>query len=158
MVFTIDKVYKAGIPRGQFYRSPVTKLENGSISPLTVSPTTSPEKWALLVDTLRYVTNSLVTSGTGTGVLQIENPDYVGENKNTYIFEGLGELEDYPDEVVKTTSTDLHQVIKFRPPILLRASNSEKNLTIGLPDYVDITSGDISFLVTGWQIKEDDYE
>lgn len=158
MVFTLLDVYRGGVPRGQYYRSPVVKLENGSTSPLTVSPTTSPENWALLIHELKYITGSPVTSGTGTGLLQIEYPDYVGENQNTYAFPDLDSLDNYPDEVVKTTSTDLHKVIKFKPPILLKGSNTEKDLTIGLPDFVDIDSGDISFLVTGWTIKESDYE
>ena len=158
MVFTIDQVYKGGVPRGHWFRSPVTKLENGSTSPLTVSPTTSPANWALLIDTLRYTVASPVTSGTGSGVFQVEYPDYIGVSKNTYVFTTLGDLEDYPDEVVKTTGTDLHQVIKFKPPILLKGSSDESDLTIGLPSNVDIDSGDISFLVTGWTIKEEDYD
>lgn len=158
MTFTIDQVYKGGVPRGQWFRSSVVKLENGSTDPLTVSPTTSPENWALLIDTFRYTVASPSTSGTGSGILQVERPDYVGVNKITYVFLTLGDLENYPDEVVKTTSTDLHQVIKFKSPILLKGSNVESDLVIGLPPNVDMDSGDISFLVTGWTIKEEDYD
>ncbi len=157
MTFTILDVYKGGVPRGQWFRSVLTVFQNGQTSALTVSPATSPENWALLIDALHYQLNTPVMSGTGTGMLKVQNPDYVGVNLTTYEFID-NHLSDFPDEVIASTSADLSMIIRFKPPILLRGSGTQKDLTIGLGDNRDITSGDISFLVTGWTIKEEDYD
>lgn len=157
MPFTLLDVYRGGVPRGQWFRSALTVFQSGQTSALTVSPATTPENWALLVDALHYQLNTPVMSGTGTGMLKVQNPDYVGGNLVTYEFAD-SHLSDFPDETIASTSTDLKMVIRFKPPILLKASNSESDLTIGLGDNRDITTGDISFLVTGWTIKEEDYD
>lgn len=157
MPFTLLDVYRGGVPRGQWFRSALTVLLNGQTGALTVSPATSPENWSLLIDALHYQLNTPVMSGTGTGMLKVQNPDYVGASLVTYEFID-NHLSDFPDEAVASTSSDLKMVMRFKPPILLRGSNVESDLTIGLGDNRDITSGDISFLVTGWQIKEEDYD
>ena len=157
MTFTIADVYKASMPRGQWFRSALHKLENGSTSPLTVSPTTTPAEWALLIDSIRVYDNSAAMSGTGTGQLKVQYPGYPGVSLNTYEFTD-DHLAYFPDDVSKGTASDLAKIFFFKPPILLKASNAEKSITIGLGDNRDISSGDISFLVTGWQIKESDYD
>ena len=157
MTYTIDKSYKGGVPRGQYYRSAIVNLATDQTVGLTVSPTTSPEQWALLVDTLRFVPNSPVAQGTGSGLIELSYPDYVGENQVTYVFDDEDSILDFADEVVDGAGNTQY-VIKLKPPVLLRASNSETDLTVGFPTDRDLASGDISFLVTGWQIKESDYD
>lgn len=157
MAFTIDQIYKEGVPRKQFYRSPVNTLSSGNTTGLTVSPTTSPENWAYLIDKLKVYESSFTTSGTGTGPLQIQYPDYPGVNVNTYLFESIADLKFHADEVVDDDADKFYQ-INFKPPILLKASHSESDLIIGLPNNVDITSGELKTLFTGWKLKEEDYD
>ena len=157
MTFTIDQIYKEGVPRKEFYRSPVNALTSGSTSSLTVSPTTSPENWAFLIETLKISDGTFVTSGTGTGVLQIEYPDYPGVNVNTYLFESLADLKFHADEVVDDGTSVFYQ-IRFKPPILLKGSYAESDLIIGLPNNVDVSSGELKTLFTGWKLKEDDFD
>ena len=157
MPFTIDQVYKAGVPRGQYYRSAVVNLSTTQTTGLTVSPTTSPENWALLVEKLKFVPNAPVAQGTGSGLIEISYPDYVGENPVTYVFDDEDAIKNFADEVI-SGSSDTQYVVHFKPPILLKGTNSEKELTVGFPTDRDLASGDISFLVTGWTLKESDYD
>lgn len=157
MVFSIDQIYKEGVPRKQFYRSPVNSLTSGDTSGLTVSPTTTPENWAYLIDKMKVYDSSFITSGTGTGVLQIAYPDYPGVNTVTYNFGSLADLKFHADEVVDDGSEKFYQ-IQFKPPILLKASSVESDLIVSLPNNVDITSGELKTLFTGWKLKEEDYD
>ena len=157
MTFTIDQVYKAGVPRGQYYRSAVVNLATDQTTGLTVSPTTSPEACALLVDRLKFVPNSPVGQGTGSGLIELSYPDYVGENPVTYVFDDEDAITQFADEVVVVNGVTQY-IIHLKPPVLLKATNSESDLTVGFPTDRDLASGDISFLVTGWQIKESDYD
>lgn len=157
MTFTIDQVYKGGVPRGQYYRSSIVKLENGQDTGLTVSPTTTPQQWALLAEKLVIVPSAPTMTGTGSGMLQLEYPDYVGGSKNTYLFDDLAAIQEFADEV-KTINSTTQYVINFHPPVLLKASSAESDLTVGLPTDRTVDTGDISFLVTGWTIKEEDYD
>ena len=157
MTFTIDQIYKESVPRKEFYRSPVNSMTSGDTSGLTVSPTTSPENWAYLIDKLRISEGTFVTSGTGSGVLKMSYPDYPGANVNTYIFESIADLKFHADEVVND-GTNVFYLINFKPPILLKASHSESDLIIQLPNNVGVTSGELNALFTGWKLKEEDYD
>lgn len=157
MVFTIDQVYKGGVPRGQYHRSPIVKLENGEEAGLTVSPTTSPQQWVLLAEKLIIVPSVPTMTGTGSGMLKMEYPDYIGGSKVTYLFDDLAAIQEFADEI-NSINSNTQYVINFHPPILLKASKDESDLVVGLPTDRTIDSGDISFLVTGWTIKEEDYD
>ena len=157
MVFTIDSVYKESVPRKEFYRSPVNTLTSGDTSGMTVSPTTSPEDWAFLISKMKVYDSSFITSGTGSGVLQMEYPDYPGVNVNTYTFGSLLELKMQADELVDD-GTNIFYQIDFKPAILLRASYTESDLVLSLPNDVAITSGELKTLFTGWKLKEEDYD
>ena len=157
MVFTIDQVYKAGVPRGQYYRSPIVKLTTSQTTGLTVSPATSPENWALLADKLRFVPNSPVGQGTGSGLIELTYPDYSGLNTVSYVFDDEDAIKQFADEVIVANSVTQY-VIHLKPPVLLKASNAENEITVAFPTNRDLASGDISFLINGWNIKESDYD
>ena len=155
----ISEVYQAGVPRGESYRSNIVSFASGSTSPLEVTPTDSPN-WAFLVEKLRFEESSVSTStsgGAGTGLCQIEYPDYAGQNTNTYTIGSTSELLHGADQVVEHSSKTFYEFL-FKPPVLLKASNSGySTLTVGLPTNVVVDSGYLNVLATGWKIKEDDY-
>lgn len=157
MVFSIDQIYKESTPRKEFYRSPVNTLTSGDTSGMTVSPTTTPENWAYLISKMKVYDSSFITSGTGSGVLQMEYPDYPGVNVNTYTFDSLLELKMQADELVDDGTNIFYQIV-FKPAILLRASYTESDLVLSLPNDVAITSGELKTLFTGWKLKEEDYD
>lgn len=157
MPFTIDSVYKAGVPRGQFIRGAVTKWDSSTSPPVTVSPETSPTNWAVLLDSLRFLESSLTVSGTGSGIFQMEYPDYVGVNTGTFVVPSVAYLKHYADQVIEHNSATYY-VFKFQPPLLVRASSTVSSATFSLPTDKTIDSGYIEFMHTGWTIKEVDYE
>lgn len=157
MTFTIDQVYKALSPRGEFYRGPVIEWSTSGTTAVTVSPTTTPENWALSINKLMFLETSLSTSGTGSGIFQMEYPDYRGTITNTFTVNSITALKHLADEVVQHNSATYY-VIKLDPPILLRASNAVSSLTMSFPDDVSLDSGNLGFNYTGWTIKESDYD
>lgn len=156
MTFTIDQVYKAGVPRGQFYRGPVTQLASGTTNPLVVSPSTSPA-WAVLIESLKFLEESLTTSGTGTGIFQIEYPDYAGTVTSTFTVNSVTDLKHHADEVI-TVNSSTYYMFNFKPPLLVKGSRGVNSATFGLPDDVDVASGSLKFMPSGWTIKESDYD
>lgn len=157
MTFTIHQVYKAVSPRGQFYKGPVTEWSTSGTTTVTVSPATTPEGWALSINSLRLLESSLSTSGTGTGIIQIEYPDYTGTMTNTFTVNSVTALKHLADEVVQHNSATYY-VMRFDPPILLKESNTVSSLTLSLPTNVSLDSGSLGFNYTGWTIKESDYD
>lgn len=157
MTFTIDQIYKEGLPRKQQYRSPMNTLASGSTDALEVSPSTSPA-WAILVEKLKFFDNSLATSGTGTGVLAVEYPDYTGSTTLTYTFNETEDLEINADECINAETTIYSHALIFRPPILIKGSSTYNTLTCGLPTNVDVSSGTFKYMFTGWTLKEEDYD
>lgn len=157
MSFTIDEVYKSGIPRGQFYRSDLESLNTTTSADVTVSPATSPD-WALLVEKIKFLESSFATGGTGSGVLKIQYPDYPGVSTETYTFSSLTALKHAADEVQEYDSLTYY-VWKPKPPILLKASNEGFNsITIGLPTDVTVSAGSLDFMLSGWTLKETDFD
>lgn len=163
MSFTIDQVYKESVARKQFFRSDENILESGSIAALTISPATNPPI-AYLIDELKILNSSLSTSGTeGTGFLQVQFPNYEGTSTGTYVFgnSGTGSVADWllfhSDKVIEANSETAYSV-KFSPPILIKGSNAVNSMTIGLPTDVDISSGSVSYIASGWQLKESDFD
>lgn len=157
MSFTIDEIYKKGVPRGEFYRSDLHSLNTNTAPDLEVSPTTTPP-WALLIDKVKFQESSFSTGTQGTGVLEVQYPDYVGESINTYTFSSLTALKHAADEIIEYSS-ETYYVWKPQPPILLRGSKTGFNtLTIGLPTDVTVSAGNLDYLLTGWQIKEGDFD
>jgi len=156
MSFTIDEIYKKGVPRGQFYRSELKSLTSGDYSDLTVSPSTNPP-WAVLIDKVKFQESSFVTGGTGSGALKIEYPAYDGESVNTYTFSSLTALKHAADEIIEYSS-ETYYVWKPQPPILVKGSNSENSITFGMPTSVTVASGNLDFLLTGWTLKEADFD
>jgi hypothetical protein len=147
------------VPRGESYRSNIVSFASGQSDPLEVIAGSSPD-WAFFIEKLRFEESSVSTStsgGTGTGLVQIEYPDYVGQNTNTYVIGSTTELLHEADQVVSHNSATYYE-IQFKPPILLKASNDGYNtLTVGLPTNVVVDTGYLNVLATGWKIKEDDY-
>lgn len=156
MSFTIDEIYKKGVPRGQFYRSDLHSLNTTTSVALTISPSTSPA-WAVLTDKVTFKESSFATGGTGSGVLKIEYPNYDGLSVNTYTFSSLTALKHAADEVIEHNS-ETYYVWKPQPPILVKGSNAENSITIGLPTDVTVSAGDLDFLVSGWTLKETDFD
>jgi len=155
MTFTVLDVYKAGVPLGEPVRSDKAQITTTQTTGLTISATTSPENWAHYFNKLKVQLNAPVATGTGSGLLQVTYPDYVGENQNTLLFDDADHIKDFADEVIEVNS-ETQYVFNFQPPIRLQGSKTEKDLIVGLPDNRTLTSGDMSFLLTGWKIKESD--
>lgn len=156
MVFTIDSIYKAGVPRGEFYRSDLHSLNTTTAPDLTVSPSTNPA-WALLIDKVKFQEASFATTGTGTGVLEVQYPDHTGENVNTYTFSSLTALKHAADEIVEYSS-ETYYVWEPKPPILIKGSSSVNDITFGLPENVTVSAGNLDFMLAGWQLKEEDFD
>lgn len=157
MPFNILDVYKAGVPVGEPYRSTMTSIATDQTTGLTVSPTTTPEDWANKIEKLKIQMTTPVGTGTGAGLLELTYPDYSGENQNTMLFDDEDHIADFADEVIEVNGSTQY-IINFKPPITLRASSTYSDLSIGLPENRTLFSGDLSFLITGWKIKESDLE
>lgn len=157
MTFNIDDIYKGGVPRGQFYRSDLESLNTTTSADVEVSPSTNPD-WAILIDKVKFFESSFATTGTGTGALKIQYPDYPGLSTSTYTFSSLTALKHAADEV-QDYNSNTYYVWKPQPPILLRASNTGYNtITIGLPTDVTVSAGALDFMLSGWTLKETDFD
>ena len=157
MSFDIQDIYKNGVPRGQFYRSDLHSLNTTTSVALTVSPSTSPP-WAVLLDKVIFKETSFATSGTGSGVLKVEYPNYDGISVSTYTFSSLTALIHAADEVIEHNS-ETYYVWKPQPPVLVKGSSAANKATFGLPDDVDASgTGSLDFMITGWTLKEADFD